>query len=352
MALGRGRKTLRLADGRELSASALVIATGLRPRTTPWPHAPGEAPMNAIDLTLARAQFPAGQRILLLGAGDNAAENALFLARRGHRVVLWSRSGWRAQAALQREIEEHDGITVRLHTPMPETVRRAGSAWQVGSPAHGQERFDQVAALFGFEPDDEAWNLLRASPAWQAAGWPDLPITEAAALAAEGVFLAGDISQRLHPTIQTALADGVTAAKQAAHWLTQRTPDMNPTPTHGAQILRLQGLRFDANMGILDHEKEGPQPIAVDAELHLGLQPLLPPDDAIKHVLDYRKVRKIIIEECTAQHVNLLESMVGKLVLRLLALPGVQGVRVRVTKLEIFDDCEVAISSQAGHWPA
>jgi dihydroneopterin aldolase len=126
---------------------------------------------------------------------------------------------------------------------------------------------------------------------------------------------------------------------------------MTNTPTSGTQTLSLRGLRFDANVGILDHEKAGPQPIAVDAELHLGLQPLLPRDDAIKHVLDYRKVRKIIIEECTAEHVNLLESMVGKLALRLLTLPGVQGVRVRVAKLEIFDDCEVAISAQAGHWP-
>lgn len=126
---------------------------------------------------------------------------------------------------------------------------------------------------------------------------------------------------------------------------------MTNTPTSGAQILSLRGLRFDANMGILDHEKQGPQPISVDAQLHLGLQPLLPRDDAIKHVLDYRKVRKIIIEECTAQHVNLLESMVGKLALRLLTLPGVQGVRVQVAKLEIFDDCEVAISAQAGDWP-
>jgi dihydroneopterin aldolase len=86
----------------------------------------------------------------------------------------------------------------------------------------------------------------------------------------------------------------------------------------GTQILTLTGLRFDANLGILDHEKTAPQPIAVDAELNLGTQPLLPRDDDILHVLDYRKVRKIIIDECTAQHVNLLESLIGKLAHRLM----------------------------------
>ena len=116
------------------------------------------------------------------------------------------------------------------------------------------------------------------------------------------------------------------------------------------QILTLTGLRFDANLGILDHEKTAPQPIQVDAELNLGPQALLPHDDDINHVLDYRKVRQIIINECTAEHVNLLESMIGKLANRLLLLPGVIGVRVKIVKLEIFDDCEVAIRAETGQW--
>jgi 7,8-dihydroneopterin aldolase/epimerase/oxygenase len=118
----------------------------------------------------------------------------------------------------------------------------------------------------------------------------------------------------------------------------------------GTQTLTLTGLKFDANLGILDHEKTAPQPIRVDAELNLGTQPLLPRDDDIGHVLDYRKVRRIIIEECTAEHVNLLESLIGKLAHRLMQLPGVVGVRVRIAKLEIFEDCEVAIRVESGLW--
>ena len=127
---------------------------------------------------------------------------------------------------------------------------------------------------------------------------------------------------------------------------------MNPKPSdpHGQQVLQLSGLRFDANLGILQHEKLAPQPIQVDAELSLGAQPLLPADDQIYSVLDYRKVRQIIIDECTAEHVNLLETLIGKLCQRLLQLPGVRGVRVRIIKLEIFDDCEVAIRMEAGDW--
>ncbi|WP_119156730.1 dihydroneopterin aldolase [Caldimonas tepidiphila] len=120
--------------------------------------------------------------------------------------------------------------------------------------------------------------------------------------------------------------------------------------TRGTQILTLTGLRFDAKLGVLDHEKDAPQPIEVDAELNLGTQPLTPPDDDIHHVLDYRRVRSIVIEECTARHVNLLESLIGKVAARLMELPGVLGVRVRIAKLEIFDDCEVAIRVETGQW--
>ena len=127
-------------------------------------------------------------------------------------------------------------------------------------------------------------------------------------------------------------------------------PAQHNSATHGNQTLTLTGLRFNANLGILESEKIAPQPIQVDAELNLGPQPLLPCDDDIHHVLDYRKVRQIIINDCTAEHVNLLESLIGKLAHRLMQLPGVLGVRVKIAKLEIFDDCEVAIRVETGKW--
>ena len=127
-------------------------------------------------------------------------------------------------------------------------------------------------------------------------------------------------------------------------------PLQTPTRTQGIQTLSLTGLRFDASLGSLAHEIGRPQPILVDAELSLGLRDLLPCDDDISHVLDYRKVRQIIIDECTERHINLLESLIGKVSARLMLLPGVLGVRVKIAKLKIFDDCEVAISVQTGQW--
>lgn len=120
--------------------------------------------------------------------------------------------------------------------------------------------------------------------------------------------------------------------------------------THGRQVLSFKGLRFNAKLGILPKELEATQPIEVNAQLNLGPQPVAPLGDDICNVLDYRKVREKIIETCTARHSNLLESLTGAVAYELLKLPGIIGARVQIVKLEVFEDCEVAIQIEAGQW--
>ncbi|MDO4593621.1 MAG: dihydroneopterin aldolase [Comamonadaceae bacterium] len=118
----------------------------------------------------------------------------------------------------------------------------------------------------------------------------------------------------------------------------------------GHRIIALTGLRLNARLGILAHEREAAQPIRVDAQLNMGTQPLLPASDDIAEVLDYRLARHAILEVCTARHTDLLERLTGEVAQQLQALPGVLGVRVTITKLEIFDDCEIAIRVETGQW--
>jgi thioredoxin reductase len=217
-ALSGARKRLRLSDDTLVEGSALVFATGLRPRPHPWMGHGRRQPHDAIGLTVDRGAWR-DRRVLLLGGGDNAVENALYLLEQGNSVVLWSRSGLRAQPSFQARLARDGRAVVRVDTPLPSAIEARDGGWYVRSAARDPERYDEVAVLFGFEPNDEAWEFLRASPAWRAAGWPDLPLSSAAQLAAAGLFLAGDASQRLHPCIQTALADGVTTSKQVLQWI-------------------------------------------------------------------------------------------------------------------------------------
>jgi dihydroneopterin aldolase len=149
--------------------------------------------------------------------------------------------------------------------------------------------------------------------------------------------------------VQTALADGVQAAKQIEQALRPQVAAA-PQRHNNRQVIHLQGLRFRANLGVLDFERTGPQPIQVDADVNLGALPVVARDADIGHVLDYRRVRAAIIDECTAEHTDLVEALLGKLCNRLMSLPGVVGVRLKLTKLEIFPDCEVAISTELGAW--
>lgn len=317
--------TLRLSNGESFQARALLLATGLRllrpARYFSTPHA---RVLDANSLTARRDALPPGH-VLLLGAGDNAAENALYLAERGHSVTVWSRGGWRAQAHLVAQLEAHTAVRLQLSTPLPDHLAPDAEGVTVAG-----ERYEHVAVLLGFEPEPSGLALLDDA-------------------ARPHAFVAGDASGRWHPCVQTALADGVQAAKQIEQAL---RPQVSAAPQrhNNRQVIHLQGLRFRANLGVLDFERTGPQPIQVDADVNLGALPVVARDADIGHVLDYRRVRAAIIDECTAEHTDLVEALLGKLSNRLMSLPGVVGVRLKLTKLEIFPDCEVAISTELGAW--
>ncbi|MDR7331012.1 FolB domain-containing protein [Roseateles asaccharophilus] len=321
-----GAWTLQLASGEHVHARALLVATGLRLlRPARYFAVPHPRVLDATALTTRRDTLTPG-RALLLGAGDNAAENALFLADRGFDVTLWARGSWRAQVHLINRVEAHPRIQLRLATPLPDGLRPDDTGVTVGD-----ERFDVVAALLGFEPEPSAFRLLSEH---------DRP----------HAFVAGDASARWHPCVQTALADGVQAAKLIEQALRPEAASAAPQRFNNRQVIHLQGLRFKANLGILDFERTGPQPIQVDAEVNLGALPIVARDADIGRVLDYRRIRAAIIDECTTEHTDLVEALVGKLSNRLMSLTGVVGVRVKLTKLEIFPDCEVAVSSETGIW--
>lgn len=335
--------------GRKISCRAVLVCTGVLPQKFNKENALF-SPWNAADLTMKRDKIrPA--TFLLLGGGDNAVENAVYLSRKGHRVTLWSRSRLRAGEKLVAEMESLNGVEKRIGETMPHAIEPVMKdeklqGWRVSGEKFGCEFFDYVAVLFGNRPNDAVLHLFSQNLGVAPEGLQEY-----------GVFAAGDVSGRWHPCISTAIADGAHMARQIQMWLQGRAELARPAVAPGAgaaaqgqRLLTLTGLRFAANLGILAHEKTAPQPIQVDAELNLGAQPLRPCDDDITHVLDYRKVRQIIIDECTAEHVNLLETLIGKLCQRLMRLPGVRGVRVKIAKLEIFDDCEVAIRMETGQW--
>ena len=110
-------------------------------------------------------------------------------------------------------------------------------------------------------------------------------------------------------------------------------------------------LAVDSQIGILDHERGTTQPLHVDAEFDVNVRAPAGHDD-IHDVLDYRRLRETIIDECSQAHVNLLETLCDRLAARLLRdFADVRWLRLRVGKPMAFADCaavgiEVCVSRE------
>src|SRR6202012_5683695 len=91
----------------QIQARSLLIATGLRARrpTNFFPAETHGRVMDALSLTPRPDHLPPPSRILRLGGGDNAVENALHLRRLGHAVTIWSRSDWRSQTHFTQALQ-------------------------------------------------------------------------------------------------------------------------------------------------------------------------------------------------------------------------------------------------------
>lgn len=101
----------------------------------------------------------------------------------------------------------------------------------------------------------------------------------------------------------------------------------------------IEKLTVDARIGILEHELRATQPLYIDAEFDTVIHQ--PSDDTDIHsVLDYRQLRQTIIDCCTKQHINLLETLVENTAHTLLQqFPDVMRVRLRIGKPQAFTDC-------------
>ena len=102
----------------------------------------------------------------------------------------------------------------------------------------------------------------------------------------------------------------------------------------------LDQLRLQASVGILEHELKAKQALLISIEVELEDAPMLPLVDNVQHVLDYRLLRDAALDEAQAGHINMLETLAGRIATRLLAHPSVSQARVRVDKPSIFNDCD------------
>ncbi len=202
---------LRLADGEELPAAALLVATGVRRRRL---EVPGERELEGRGVSFSATRDRerlAGGRVIVVGGGDAAYENALLLADAGCDVTVLvrgtprARAEFRARVAASPRIAVRPGLAVRAieGEGAVHAVRVAGPAGEASLPADG------VVVKVGVVPNSE-W--CAGALACDAEGF--VRVDANLATTAPRVWAAGDVTRPVPPSIPVALGQGAQAVSR------------------------------------------------------------------------------------------------------------------------------------------
>ncbi|MCS6782452.1 MAG: thioredoxin-disulfide reductase [Gloeomargarita sp. SKYBB_i_bin120] len=220
----RQRPFVLRSTEREVKAHAVIIATGATAKRL---HLPSEEKfwnmgISACAICDGASPLFRGVELAVVGGGDTACEEALYLTKFGSHVHMLVRSGrMRASKTMQDRVLRHPKITVHWHT---EAVDVYGDGQLAGVRLKNnqtQEIWDlPVGGLFyaiGHTPNTD---LFRGQLELDAAGYI---VTEPGSVktSVEGVFAAGDVQDHQYRQAVTAAGTGCMAALLAERWLSE-----------------------------------------------------------------------------------------------------------------------------------
>jgi thioredoxin reductase (NADPH) len=202
-------------------ASALILAMGAVNRTL---NVPGgrELRGNGVSSSAKRDgdQF-AGRDVAVVGGGDAATEEALFLATLARRVTLIRhRRRLRASTGMVARLRAQSNVVVLDSTEVLAVKGRHNVTGLRVRNAHTAAEYDiGVAAVFVAIGQTPRTHLLTGLVDLDARGYV-LTRDEGAHTYVDGVFAAGDLIDHRYRQAVTAAASGCQAALDAQHWLT------------------------------------------------------------------------------------------------------------------------------------
>ncbi|MCC6748422.1 MAG: FAD-dependent oxidoreductase [Deltaproteobacteria bacterium] len=204
-----------------LRARTVIVATGVRRRTL---GVPGEAELTGRGLLATAAKGTrelAGRRVVVVGGGDAACENALLLAEAGARVTLVHRGAeLSARGQFRRPVLQHPELERRLATTVVGFEGRERLERVLLHGASGPEALPADAALLriGWRPNNEA-----LPTAWLDERGYLRTDADGRVLEATGAYGAGDILGPDCSSVANAMGRGASAAQAAASYL-ERLP--------------------------------------------------------------------------------------------------------------------------------
>jgi thioredoxin reductase len=196
-----------------LQADAVVLATGTRARATPELERLAEQSPRVLVGALAeviRDEINA-QNVLILGGGDNALDHALFLAERGNRVTVRTRAEFSARRPFIQACAAHPAIRLQDYAPL--VTPESGPDGVSIDFGPGREHYDWLLVMYGYRPNSEVIDRFAPAlrPALSSRGY--LAVDTWQRTSVPGLYAAGDLTDPPQPSVPTAIAQGLAAAR-------------------------------------------------------------------------------------------------------------------------------------------
>jgi thioredoxin reductase (NADPH) len=219
------RRPFRLEgdSGHTYSCDALIIATGAQAR---WLNLPTEEKFKGYGVSACATCdgfFYKGKDVVVIGGGNTAVEEALFLTNFASRVtIVHRRDSFRAERILQERLFKHPKIKVIWNSVLEEVLGtddpkgvRAVRLRNVQSGITTEQATGGVFIAIGHVPSTE---LFKGKLEMSASGYlrtaPDSTQTSI-----PGVFAAGDVKDEIFRQAVTAAGMGCMAALEAERYL-------------------------------------------------------------------------------------------------------------------------------------
>ncbi|MCB1463580.1 MAG: thioredoxin-disulfide reductase [Nitratireductor sp.] len=211
-------------SGQEYTGDALIIATGAKAK---WLGIPSEQKFMGFGVSACATCdgfFYRNKEVLVVGGGNSAVEEALYLSNLASKVtVVHRRDSFRSEKILAERLFAKENVEVVWDSVLEEIVGKEGvppsvtgaRIRNVKTNAITELALDGVFIAIGHAPQTELFEgQLKKKPSGYLWSAPDSTATEI-----PGVFAAGDITDDIYRQAVTAAGMGCMAALEAEKFL-------------------------------------------------------------------------------------------------------------------------------------
>ncbi len=210
------------AGATQYTANSVIVATGA---SAIWLELANETRLRGRGVSACATCdgfFFRDRKVAVVGGGDSALEEALFLTKFASEVVLiHRRDEFRGSRIMQNRARMHPKISIEWNTAVVDVLGEDKiEGLRLQDTRSGEEREMAVGGLFvaiGHKPNTE---VFRDYLETDAKGY--LVVEEHTLTGVEGVFVAGDVHDHRYRQAVTAAGDGCRAAIDAERWLEEQ----------------------------------------------------------------------------------------------------------------------------------